>query len=202
MLRAVQATRPHRIPMEILGGHSPFEVVRPVFQARTLRRGVLDGLGEFTWWPRAQGGVYIPGPRGLHLGGVVTCPAGDMLCDATVPGGLGSGGGDQVFVLPSGVCLCGHHTEGPSCERCSPGFHGNPFAGQADDCQPCPCPGRSACTALPGSSEVVCTHCPPGQRGEWPVPWGPAAAWAPGVGSWLWSTADEGGPSLGVAGLT
>ncbi|ELR51295.1 Laminin subunit gamma-3, partial [Bos mutus] len=67
---------------------------------------------------------------------------------------------------PSGVCLCGHHTEGPSCERCLPGFYGNPFTGQADDCQPCPCPGQSACTTIPESGEVVCTHCPPSQRGR------------------------------------
>uniref|UniRef100_A0A8D1EMW9 Laminin subunit gamma-3 n=1 Tax=Sus scrofa TaxID=9823 RepID=A0A8D1EMW9_PIG len=67
---------------------------------------------------------------------------------------------------PSGICLCGHHTEGPSCERCLPGFYGNPFTGQADDCQPCPCPGQSACTTVPESGEVVCTHCPPGQRGQ------------------------------------
>uniref|UniRef100_A0A8D1BF60 Laminin subunit gamma 3 n=1 Tax=Sus scrofa TaxID=9823 RepID=A0A8D1BF60_PIG len=67
---------------------------------------------------------------------------------------------------PSGICLCGHHTEGPSCERCLPGFYGNPFTGQADDCQPCPCPGQSACTTMPESGEVVCTHCPPGQRGQ------------------------------------
>ncbi|KAM5298542.1 laminin subunit gamma-3 [Ctenodactylus gundi] len=66
----------------------------------------------------------------------------------------------------TGTCLCGHHTEGPSCDRCSPGFYGNPFAGRADDCQPCPCPGPSACTVIPESGEVVCTHCPPGQRGR------------------------------------
>uniref|UniRef100_A0A8C4LHZ0 Laminin subunit gamma-3 n=1 Tax=Equus asinus asinus TaxID=83772 RepID=A0A8C4LHZ0_EQUAS len=66
----------------------------------------------------------------------------------------------------TGICLCGHHTEGPSCERCLPGFYGNPFTGRADDCQPCPCPGRSACTTIPESGEVVCTHCPPGQRGR------------------------------------
>ncbi|XP_034519634.1 laminin subunit gamma-3, partial [Ailuropoda melanoleuca] len=66
----------------------------------------------------------------------------------------------------TGICLCGHHTEGPSCERCLPGFYGNPFTGQADDCQPCPCPGQSACTAIPESREVVCTHCPLGQRGR------------------------------------
>ncbi|XP_012876743.1 PREDICTED: laminin subunit gamma-3 [Dipodomys ordii] len=66
----------------------------------------------------------------------------------------------------TGVCLCGRHTEGPSCERCAPGFHGNAFTGRADACQPCPCPGRSACTTVPDSGEVVCTHCPPGQRGR------------------------------------
>ncbi|XP_006892508.1 PREDICTED: laminin subunit gamma-3 [Elephantulus edwardii] len=66
----------------------------------------------------------------------------------------------------TGTCQCGHHTEGLSCERCLPGFYGNPFEGQADDCQPCPCPGQSACTTIPQSGEVVCTHCPPGQRGR------------------------------------
>uniref|UniRef100_A0A8C6R7G5 Laminin subunit gamma-3 n=1 Tax=Nannospalax galili TaxID=1026970 RepID=A0A8C6R7G5_NANGA len=66
----------------------------------------------------------------------------------------------------TGICLCGHHTEGPSCERCMLGFYGNPFIGHADDCQPCPCPGQSACTTIPESGEVVCTHCPPGQKGR------------------------------------
>jgi hypothetical protein len=105
----------------------------------------------------------------------------------------------------SGICLCSHHTEGPSCERCLPGFYGNPFKGQADDCQPCPCPGQSACTTIPESREVVCTHCPPGQRGEWLVPstlthgktspdaltlpsfqgWGPVfGGWQVGVSHW------------------
>nr|AAF08983.1 laminin 12 gamma 3 chain [Mus musculus] len=66
----------------------------------------------------------------------------------------------------TGICLCGHHTEGPSCERCMPGFYGNAFSGRADDCQPCPCPGQSACATIPESGDVVCTHCPPGQRGR------------------------------------
>ncbi|XP_068771115.1 laminin subunit gamma-3 [Struthio camelus] len=66
----------------------------------------------------------------------------------------------------AGHCQCLHHTEGPSCERCSPGFYGNPFVGRSDDCKPCPCPGRSPCTRVPASGEVVCTSCPPGQRGK------------------------------------
>lgn len=107
--------------------------------------------------------------------------AGAMLCDLSHQDApclwsiLGSGGHNRCLSCPSGICLCGHHTEGPSCERCLPGFYGNPFTGQADDCQPCPCPGQSACTAIPESREVVCTHCPLGQRGEWLVPWGPAS---------------------------
>nr|XP_056716167.1 laminin subunit gamma-3 [Euleptes europaea] len=66
----------------------------------------------------------------------------------------------------TGVCQCLHNTEGPSCECCVPGFHGNPLLGRPDDCKPCPCPGQTPCTALPESGEVVCTHCPPGQRGR------------------------------------
>uniref|UniRef100_A0A8C3PCE1 Laminin subunit gamma-3 n=1 Tax=Chrysemys picta bellii TaxID=8478 RepID=A0A8C3PCE1_CHRPI len=66
----------------------------------------------------------------------------------------------------TGHCQCLHHTEGPSCERCAIGFHGNPFVGRFDDCQPCPCPGQSPCTAIPESGELVCTHCPQGQRGR------------------------------------
>uniref|UniRef100_A0A8C4VW64 Laminin subunit gamma-3 n=1 Tax=Gopherus evgoodei TaxID=1825980 RepID=A0A8C4VW64_9SAUR len=66
----------------------------------------------------------------------------------------------------TGHCQCLHHTEGPSCERCAIGFHGNPFVGHSDDCQPCPCPGQSPCTAIPESGELVCTHCPQGQRGR------------------------------------
>uniref|UniRef100_G1Q107 Laminin subunit gamma-3-like n=1 Tax=Myotis lucifugus TaxID=59463 RepID=G1Q107_MYOLU len=72
----------------------------------------------------------------------------------------------RCLSCPSGICQCGHHTEGPSCERCLPGFYGNPFAGRADDCQPCPCPGQSSCTTIPESREVVCTHCPAGQKGR------------------------------------
>ncbi|XP_063000787.1 laminin subunit gamma-3 [Elgaria multicarinata webbii] len=66
----------------------------------------------------------------------------------------------------TGLCQCLDNTEGPSCERCATGFYGNPFIGRLDDCRPCPCPGQSPCTTLPESGEVVCTHCPEGQRGR------------------------------------
>ncbi|GAB0198623.1 laminin subunit gamma-3 [Grus japonensis] len=69
-------------------------------------------------------------------------------------------GEEPVDFLAPGHCQCLHNTEGPSCERCSPGFYGNPFTGRFDDCKPCLCPGCSPCTEVPGSREVVCTHCP------------------------------------------
>ncbi|XP_039201102.1 laminin subunit gamma-3 isoform X1 [Crotalus tigris] len=66
----------------------------------------------------------------------------------------------------SGICQCLHNTEGPGCERCAVGFYGNPFLGQPDDCQACPCPGQGPCTTMVDNGEVVCTHCPLGQRGR------------------------------------
>ncbi|XP_054980051.1 laminin subunit gamma-3, partial [Sorex araneus] len=110
-----------------------------------------------------------------------SCPPGytGQFCESCAPGYKRETplGGPYASCVPctcnqhgtcdphTGICRCDHHTEGPSCERCQPGFYGNPFAGRADDCQPCPCPGQSACTVT-NSSEVVCTHCPPRQRGR------------------------------------
>ncbi|XP_045702223.1 laminin subunit gamma-3 [Phyllostomus hastatus] len=111
-----------------------------------------------------------------------SCPKGYMgqFCESCAPGYKRETplGGPYANCVPcscnqhgtcdpnTGICLCGHHTEGPSCERCLPGFYGNPFAGRTDDCQPCPCPGQSSCATVPESREVVCTHCPLGQRGR------------------------------------
>ncbi|GFO36641.1 laminin subunit alpha-2, partial [Plakobranchus ocellatus] len=41
----------------------------------------------------------------------------------------------------TGRCLgCRHSTTGDNCERCLPGFYGDPRYGQSDDCKPCACP--------------------------------------------------------------
>ncbi|XP_035754132.1 laminin subunit gamma-3 [Egretta garzetta] len=122
-----------------------------------------------------------PGPRARWVE-ECTCPPGytGQFCQSCAPGFKREipFGGPFVSCVPcacnqhgdchplSGHCQCLHNTEGPSCERCSPGFYGNPFLGHFDDCKPCPCPGHSPCTEVPGSGEVVCTHCPPGQRGK------------------------------------
>ncbi|XP_063292891.1 basement membrane-specific heparan sulfate proteoglycan core protein isoform X6 [Pelobates fuscus] len=41
----------------------------------------------------------------------------------------------------TGYCLnCQHNTEGPQCNKCKPGFFGDPTRGTPDACRPCPCP--------------------------------------------------------------
>ncbi|MCJ8749866.1 hypothetical protein PDJAM_G00192530 [Pangasius djambal] len=41
----------------------------------------------------------------------------------------------------TGHCLgCKHHTTGPNCDVCAPGYYGDATRGTPDDCQPCACP--------------------------------------------------------------
>ncbi|XP_047235897.1 basement membrane-specific heparan sulfate proteoglycan core protein isoform X4 [Girardinichthys multiradiatus] len=85
----------------------------------------------------------------------------------------------------SGHCLsCQHNTEGPQCDRCRPGYFGDPTRGRPDDCKPCPCPYietsrrfsdtcflnidlQPTCDACrPGYTGRRCEKCAPGYQGN------------------------------------
>uniref|UniRef100_A0AAZ3PUI5 Basement membrane-specific heparan sulfate proteoglycan core protein n=1 Tax=Oncorhynchus tshawytscha TaxID=74940 RepID=A0AAZ3PUI5_ONCTS len=61
--------------------------------------------------------------------------------------------------LETGACLqCLHNTAGPRCERCLPGFYGNPMTDGPQACQPCPCPGTSPRAVLTVLTDCGCVH--------------------------------------------
>uniref|UniRef100_A0A3B5AWQ0 Heparan sulfate proteoglycan 2 n=1 Tax=Stegastes partitus TaxID=144197 RepID=A0A3B5AWQ0_9TELE len=85
----------------------------------------------------------------------------------------------------SGHCLsCQHNTEGPQCDKCRPGYFGDPSRGRPDDCKPCPCPysetsrrfsdtcflnidQQPTCDACkPGYTGRRCEKCAPGYQGN------------------------------------
>ncbi|XP_042159700.1 basement membrane-specific heparan sulfate proteoglycan core protein isoform X7 [Oncorhynchus tshawytscha] len=75
--------------------------------------------------------------------------------------------------LETGACLqCLHNTAGPRCERCLPGFYGNPMTDGPQACQPCPCPGTSPSNQYSLScykdadGQPTCDNCPPGSTGR------------------------------------
>ncbi|KAM9505209.1 basement membrane-specific heparan sulfate proteoglycan core protein-like isoform 17-T17 [Salvelinus alpinus] len=75
--------------------------------------------------------------------------------------------------LETGACLqCLHNTAGPRCERCLPGFYGNPVTDGPQACQSCPCPGTSASNQYSLScykdtdGQPTCDNCPPGFTGR------------------------------------
>uniref|UniRef100_A0A480VXV2 Laminin subunit alpha-2 isoform b n=1 Tax=Sus scrofa TaxID=9823 RepID=A0A480VXV2_PIG len=72
----------------------------------------------------------------------------------------------------TGECLnCKDHTGGPYCNKCLPGFYGDPTKGTSDDCQPCACPlnipsnNFSPTCHLDRSLGLICDKCPVGYIG-------------------------------------
>ncbi|XP_024915374.1 basement membrane-specific heparan sulfate proteoglycan core protein isoform X3 [Cynoglossus semilaevis] len=73
----------------------------------------------------------------------------------------------------NGHCLsCQHNTEGPQCDKCRPGYFGDPSRGRSDDCKPCPCPyyetsRRFSDTCfLDVDQQPTCDACRPGYTGR------------------------------------
>nr|XP_023028946.1 laminin subunit alpha-2-like [Leptinotarsa decemlineata] len=79
----------------------------------------------------------------------------------------------------TGECFCEHNTLGRKCERCSPGFYGNPTRGTPEDCKKCACPLLNdennfspSCQLdyfteeLDAEGTYVCTQCPKGYTGD------------------------------------
>ncbi|CAL1543632.1 unnamed protein product [Lymnaea stagnalis] len=77
----------------------------------------------------------------------------------------------------TGQCInCRHSTVGNRCDRCLPGFYGDPRHGSPDDCKPCACPLTSGnnffaekCETRPTAqdrSAYECLNCRPGYMGS------------------------------------
>uniref|UniRef100_H2MMH3 Heparan sulfate proteoglycan 2 n=1 Tax=Oryzias latipes TaxID=8090 RepID=H2MMH3_ORYLA len=96
-------------------------------------------------------------PGGLYLGTCAGCNCNGHATDC-----------DPI----SGNCLsCQHNTEGPQCEKCRPGYFGDPGRGRPDDCKPCPCPypetSRFSDTCfLDIDQQATCDACRPGYTGR------------------------------------
>ncbi|XP_016060358.1 PREDICTED: laminin subunit alpha-2 [Miniopterus natalensis] len=72
----------------------------------------------------------------------------------------------------TGECLnCKDHTGGPYCNKCLPGFYGDPTKGTSEDCLPCTCPlnipsnNFSPTCHLDRSLGLICDECPVGYSG-------------------------------------
>uniref|UniRef100_A0A8C0BVX9 Laminin subunit alpha-2 n=1 Tax=Buteo japonicus TaxID=224669 RepID=A0A8C0BVX9_9AVES len=72
----------------------------------------------------------------------------------------------------TGECLdCKHNTGGSYCDKCLPGFYGDPTKGTAEDCQLCACPlnlpsnNFSPTCHFDRSHGLICDECPAGYVG-------------------------------------
>ncbi|XP_078697735.1 basement membrane-specific heparan sulfate proteoglycan core protein-like isoform X8 [Branchiostoma floridae x Branchiostoma belcheri] len=110
--------------------------------------------------------------EGLYLGMCV--PGGDTgTGPGTGPGAECNCNNHAYGCDDSGMCQnCQHNTEGPNCDRCRPGFYGDPTRGNADDCLECPCPLSipsnqfSPTCFLDIDRQPTCDACPPGYTGR------------------------------------
>ncbi|KYB27445.1 Laminin subunit alpha-1-like Protein [Tribolium castaneum] len=78
----------------------------------------------------------------------------------------------------TGECFCQHNTTGENCERCKPGFYGNPLRGTKEACKKCACPLENDENNFSPSCQLdylnedseeesyVCTQCPKGYTGD------------------------------------
>lgn len=78
----------------------------------------------------------------------------------------------------TGECFCQHNTTGENCERCKPGFYGNPLRGTGEACKKCACPRENDENNFSPSCQLdylneegdeesyVCTQCPKGYTGD------------------------------------
>ncbi|NXO52653.1 LAMA2 protein, partial [Aramus guarauna] len=111
-----------------------------------------DGTSCESCWPRHRR------VNGTIFGGVCapcTCFGHAELCDDI-----------------TGECLdCKHNTGGSYCDRCLPGFYGDPTKGTAEDCQLCACPlnilsnNFSPTCHFDRSHGLICDECPAGYMG-------------------------------------
>ncbi|XP_044024751.1 laminin subunit alpha-2 isoform X3 [Siniperca chuatsi] len=135
--------------------------------------------------------VANPSARGERRASAVeicSCPPGyaGNSCEACIPGFRRVNGNLYNGVCEAchchrhatqcheitGHCLdCSHHTTGPHCDTCVPGYYGNATRGSPADCHPCTCPlnlpsnNFSPTCHLGEEGELLCDQCQTGYTG-------------------------------------
>ncbi|XP_062428551.1 laminin subunit alpha-2 isoform X5 [Rhea pennata] len=143
--------RLHRVSIEAADHSSTGRKVASAVELCDCPRG-YDGTSCESCWPRHRR------VNGTVFGGVCapcTCFGHAELCDDI-----------------TGECLdCKHNTGGSYCDRCLPGFYGDPTKGTAEDCQLCACPlnipsnNFSPTCHFDRSHGLICDECPVGYVG-------------------------------------